>query len=269
VERDHTTTRERAVLLLRATFLPRWEPTAGQALVWLIRGAIVLGVFILIASAVDKTLWDWLGLLIVPAVLAIGGYLFNSAQNRATQRAADLRAQDDALQAYLDHMSDMLTPKKDQSSLSDEHPPNSLKSVARARTVTVLARLDDNLKGYVLRFLYESGLINKDRTVLDLEGVDLRGADLRAITLSGANLYMTDLRGANLRLSDLGGANLSWADLGGVNLTLTDLSGADLSWAQDITPEELDQQAYHLTGATMPNGQKYEDWLESKGRGEE
>jgi uncharacterized protein YjbI with pentapeptide repeats len=85
---------------------------------------------------------------------------------------------------------------------------------------------------------------------------------------------MTDLRGANLRLSDLGGANLSWADLGGAdlggaNLTLTNLSGADLRWAQDITLEELDQQAYPLTGATMPNGQKYEEWLKSKGGGED
>jgi hypothetical protein len=50
-------------------------------LVWALRGAVVLGVAVLIASAFDKSLWDWLGLLIVPVVLAIGGYLFNSSQN--------------------------------------------------------------------------------------------------------------------------------------------------------------------------------------------
>src|SRR5215207_3399094 len=55
-----------------------------------------------------KTLWDWLDLLIVPAVLAIGGYLFNNSQNQRTRRATEQRAQNDALQAYLDHMSEML-----------------------------------------------------------------------------------------------------------------------------------------------------------------
>lgn len=81
-----------------------------------------------------KALWDWLDLLIVPVVLAMGGYLFNSSQNRATQRVAERRAQDDALEAYLDDMSDMLTPKKDQPSQSDQRPPDRLRSVARART---------------------------------------------------------------------------------------------------------------------------------------
>jgi hypothetical protein len=33
--------------------------------------------------------------------------------------------------------------------------------------------------------------------------------------------------------------------------------------------EELDQQAFSIKGATMPNGKKYEDWLKAKAaRGE-
>jgi len=85
-----------------------------------------------------RTLWDWLQLLIIPAVLA-GGLWFNQQQRTQELQTADKRVQDDALQAYLDHMSDMLTPKKDQPSLADERPPKSLRSVARARTITVLA----------------------------------------------------------------------------------------------------------------------------------
>jgi uncharacterized protein YjbI with pentapeptide repeats len=45
-----------------------------------------------------------------------------------------------------------------------------------------------------------------------------------------------------------------------------DLSGADLSHAylKDATvKEEQLEQAECLEGATMPNGQKYEDWLKS------
>jgi hypothetical protein len=70
-----------------------------------------------------KTLWDWLKLLVVPAVLAVGGYLFTRSENRATQAAAERRAQEDALQAYLDSMSQMLVPNNDQPTLSDKiHP---------------------------------------------------------------------------------------------------------------------------------------------------
>src|SRR3712207_3248037 len=41
-----------------------------------------------------RTLWDWLGLRIIPAVLAVGGCLFTRSENRATQAAAERRAQD-------------------------------------------------------------------------------------------------------------------------------------------------------------------------------
>ena len=52
-------------------------------------------------------------------------------------------------------------------------------------------------------------------------------------------------------------------------MTHADLRGANLSEALGITNEELEQQAASLEGATMPNGQKYEDWLKSKGRRED
>src|SRR5215213_8284559 len=70
-----------------------------------------------------KTLWDWLDLLIVPIVLAIGGYLFTRSESQRTQEAADQqrtldreladeRRQDDMLQAYLDGMSELLSDEK-------------------------------------------------------------------------------------------------------------------------------------------------------------
>jgi hypothetical protein len=54
-----------------------------------------------------------------------------------------------------------------------------------------------------------------------------------------------------------------------VDLTGADLSRANLSDADGITNEVLAQQAKSLKDATMPNGQKYEDWLKSKDRGED
>ena len=57
-------------------------------------------------------------------------------------------------------------------------------------------------------------------------------------------------------------ANLEGANLEGADLTVVHLEGAE------VTQERLDQ-AQFLEGATMPNGQKYEDWLKSKGGGED
>jgi uncharacterized protein YjbI with pentapeptide repeats len=65
----------------------------------------------------------------------------------------------------------------------------------------------------------------------------------------------------------LGKADLFAADLREANLDGADVSWADLSSAT-VTQEQLDQ-VKPLEGATMPNGQKYEDWLKDKvGRGE-
>jgi hypothetical protein len=44
---------------------------------------------------------------------------------------------------------------------------------------------------------------------------------------------------------------------------------ANLSGAEGITNEKLERDAESLDYATMPNGQKYEDWLKSKNREED
>jgi hypothetical protein len=48
----------------------------------------------------------------------------------------------------------------------------------------------------------------------------------------------------------------------------TNLTEADLTYAMGVTNEELQQQAASPEGATMSDGQKYEEWVESKGRGQ-
>jgi hypothetical protein len=171
VEREPQTTRERAMLLLRATLVPGWLPTSGgQRLVWTIRLAILLGGLLLLGSAVDKPLWSWLQLLIVPAALAIGVAWLNWAQRKREREAEeaqqereriveearrareleveDQRAQDAALQAYLSHMSQLLTDK-DRPLLS-VRPNDERRVLARARTLTLLAGLKGDNKWRVL-----------------------------------------------------------------------------------------------------------------------
>src|SRR5215207_11709602 len=113
MEQEPKTPRER-VQDLTSLLVPDWRPTSQQVL-WSIRivfaFVIVLGVLTLVGRLFDVTLWQWLDLLIIPAVLAVGGYLFTQSENRATREAQEQRTMDEALQAYLDKMGEMLVDK--------------------------------------------------------------------------------------------------------------------------------------------------------------
>jgi hypothetical protein len=54
------------------------------------------------------TLYNWLQLLIIPAVLAVGGYWYNYATSRNERGIALDNQYETALQAYIDHMSALL-----------------------------------------------------------------------------------------------------------------------------------------------------------------
>ena len=169
-----------------------------------------------------KNLWDWLQLLIIPAVLAVGGYLFNYTTSRTEREVASAKQREDALQAYIDSMSALLLERdlrKKVVEVDDE-----VRNLARVRTLTTLARLDATRKRTLLQFLYESGLLKVVKPkrdlggIIDLRGANLRGVDLRAADLGKVFLKGADLRGANLRGADLRGADLGEAMLEGANL---------------------------------------------------
>jgi len=220
-----------------------------------------LTIAILIGYRYDITLWDWAKLLIVPAVIAGGGLWFNAQQRERELQIANQRLQDEALQAYLDQVSHMLTDT--EKPLHRAQPGDYMTTVARARTLTVLSRLENVRKASVLRFLYESGLINKTHRVLDLREADLSGADLSEANPPSANLTKLT-KGEDPRASrevqilrpdftrteaeerakkllyanldylgkaKLHGAKLSGADLSETNLLSANLSRADLSEA--------------------------------------
>jgi uncharacterized protein YjbI with pentapeptide repeats len=126
--------------------------------------------------------------------------------------------------------------------------------------------------------LTQAWLNGADLSAAHLEGTDLsgahlgeanlKGAYLQGAKLSGAYLYDTDLRGADLSgvdLSDAEGRFESGARMIRTRLDGAHLDGADLTNAR-VTEEQL-REIESLEGATMPDGQKYEDWIKSKGRG--
>jgi uncharacterized protein YjbI with pentapeptide repeats len=277
-----------------------------------------------------QTVWDWLHLLsalAIPVVLAAAGLWFTAQQDQrqvaienqraeAERELAQQRAQDEALQAYLDQMDNLLLEKNLRESAED----SEVRTLARARTVTLLRRLDSTRNRDILQFLREARLtpspeiynptlgplggskisiVRLDYTDLseanlrganldsfnlrgtDLSGADLRGAylawtkldetNLKGAKLQGANLSGdTSLRNTNLKGASLQGANLSGeVDLSNANLESVNLEGANLEGAEGVTDQQL-AAAKSLEGATMPNGQNYEDWLKDKeGNGED
>jgi hypothetical protein len=244
---------------------PREQP-AERLVAWSVVCLALFTIAVYIGYRYDITLWDWLKLLVVPVVIAGVGIWFNRQQRERELEIAERRTQDEALQAYLDVMSQLLTDEK--RPLRRAQIGDSLSSVARARTLTVLPRLDGGRKGRVVQFLYEAGLIAKGRPILDLLRADLRGADLngaglRGADLNGAHLSGADLRGADLKWADLSFADLSGADLRRVDLLNAVLSGtvlrgadlrrASLRGAQGWTVEQL-RAAKSLEEATMPDG---------------
>jgi len=249
-----------------------------------------------------KSLWDWLQLFIVPVVLAIAGFWLNQMQKEREQKAIEERAKiereiavdyqrEAALQAYINNISELLLEKhlgklaEDGTSTGDgisilEY--EQVREIARVRTLTVLPRLDKDRKRSVVQFLHESGLINRDKSIVELREADLSEAclyvanqsnkslwiaRLSGADLSEAKLYRADLRNADLSEADLSEADLSEAklyradlrnaDLSKADLSKADLSKADLSKADlrgaTVTIEQL-QKAKSLEAATMPDG---------------
>jgi uncharacterized protein YjbI with pentapeptide repeats len=217
-----------------------------------------------------KTLWDWLDLLIITVVLALGGYLFNWSQNKATRGSTKERARHEALQAYLAKMSELLINGKLHEK-DDQYDPTRI--TARAQTLAVLRQLDGEGKKNVLLFLREARLINRFNTydpkhkfkvLYHAHYVGLRDADLREADLERAQLISTSgkepisLQGANLKDAKLSGARLSGADLRGADLGGADLGGAKLEEAdlgEDIVPDAVleppERRKANLTGANL------------------
>src|SRR5215213_1104983 len=187
----------------------------------------------------EKTLWDWLQLLsalAIPVVLAVAGFWFAAWQGERQQAiedqranverdVEDQRAQDTALQAYLDQMTELILEKN----LRDSKEESEVRTLARARTLTVLGRLGPDRKRSVLQFLYESTLVQQSNPIVDLENANLSEATLRGANLSDATLAYATLVYANLNYASLNQANLRGAELSDANLNETDLRGAKLS----------------------------------------
>src|SRR5918999_2959737 len=164
-----------------------------------------------------KTLWDLMGLLIVPLVILGATWVLNYFEGEREEKRADAlqkiendRVQHSVLQSYIKDMTELLL----HEGLAASKPEQPIRDIARSSTLTAIRQLDGSRKGILLQFLAESNLIN--------------GSSLDPIvSMSGANLSDADLTFATLNNADLSGANLSDAYLIGANLSDATLWGTD------------------------------------------
>jgi uncharacterized protein YjbI with pentapeptide repeats len=244
------------------------------------------------------TLREWLpivGALLVSVVIALGiwgiTWQLEKLENQraeAERELAEQRAQDEALQAYLDQMSQLILDRKllEVEQGDPVHAPGDpVHTLAQASTSTAILRLDAKHNESVTHFLINSDLSvrSEDSARLlrgstlshaelsgahlpnaDLGDVELSGADLSNALLLNANLIGTDLSGADLSNAlldnadlvahlpnaDLSGASLIGADLSDANLFSADLSDANLIGA-DLSRSVLDNA--NLSGAVLDN----------------
>src|SRR4030067_3135332 len=143
-----------------------------------------------------KTFWDVLDLIIIPLVLAVGAYLFNRSEKANERKIADDRQKEQALQNYLDKITELMLEK---SLLEKKDTPDEpVVEAAQLRTITTLQTLDLNRKNILLQFLQDSNLADFVLRGASLQQADLSGADLITVNLSEAYLKGTKLSGAIL-----------------------------------------------------------------------
>jgi uncharacterized protein YjbI with pentapeptide repeats len=226
-------------------------------------------------SGSGKSLWDWLQLLLVPIILIAGiGWLsfqFSQAnlqlsrqQHDTDLQIANAQQQATILASYESSISDLML----HDGLRTSQPNSTVQLVANVETATALRQLAATGKGSLLRFLYETALINNDTHVINLsqldahntnlDNIDLRdtylfGLDMHGSDMQNVNLSYATLNYVNLTHANLAGADLHGSDMRDINLTGANLSGANLKDVTELTSAQL-ATAKSLIGATMPNG---------------
>jgi uncharacterized membrane protein len=171
-----------------------------------------------------KKFWDYLDLLIVPTAIAIGVAVINWMQSRRERQAEEAqrvreqqmedlqrereleverqRAMDAAMETYLDKMEALVFDRWFEALNRGGGELPLLVQLIRARTLTVLERLDESRKRAIMRFLAETRLIHKGveglAVRLDLHDADFSDADLTRMSLTDQNLSGARLTNAKL-----------------------------------------------------------------------
>ena len=145
----------------------------------------------------EKTLWDWLSLLIVPGVLTTIGFQFSSLNSAADRINAQRTMRSERYSKYLELIrdyvisDDLAGPGKETQLQTSDAKGRRLGCILSAQSpkailvqnltdatlsqISLLATKEDRYldeKGMTLRFLYKLGLLSKERAIINPEGFD-------------------------------------------------------------------------------------------------
>ena len=202
----------------------------------------------------EKTAWNWLDLLVAPVIIAVIAGILTSIpfcqQNKILKQgeeAEENRNQQALLIKYLDDISKLVEGKL--LTLNDDKSSETQRTIARARTLSVLRALDSDRKGELIQFLSAAQLIEGDKPIIVLNQANLKVANLEGANLWGVNLWNADLENANLedailsfarlKRANLENANLEGAILWNANLSYANLEGANLKITRELNPAEV------------------------------
>lgn len=170
-----------------------------------------------------KTLWDWMNLLIVPLVIAIGVWYLNKTEKNTEQKIAQDSLQEERLQKYFDQMTSLLL----NNQLRQSNPDSEARSIARSISLSTARGLDSERKKILIKFIYESKLIDLAH-VVDLSGIDLSNTNLEHVKLRLSSLPYANFSDSNLTKASFSNSNLKRAIFRGTQLYRTSFVGADL-----------------------------------------
>lgn len=215
-----------------------------------------------------KTLWDvfllsgTLGTLAVPFLLL---YLGDQLQKK-DKEIANVNLREEALQSYLDRVSEVLINNNVRSLELDSSLLKLIMDIVRTRTLTILRSLDKDgeRKGNVIRFLVGaeliSGYLKLDLSFANLKGAKLSNVDLSRACLSNADLSNADLSNADLDNADLIEANLGNADLSEAHLTSAKFYKAKLGKAKLRSADLAHANLKEAEGLTLEQVKSAKDW---------
>ncbi len=208
---------------------------------------LVMTLLFLLQSIVDSPVWNVLELLLIPLALALGIWWLNKkekenereiveSREKIEREIARTKQQEVILEAYFDRMTHLLL---DQDLRNSDYE-DEVRGIAQARTITTLARLDNENKSKVIVFLCVSGLLKSPPIVslkkanlrkIDLSGENLHGSQLIECDFSEAIFENTTLSSANLSGSNFKNARMKGAYLKDTNLTNCNFTNTDLERA--------------------------------------
>jgi len=176
---------------------------------------VVLGIRFVAMQNRSLALLNWLNLFLIPLVLIVAAVWLTQAWRRTQFEIARQRDERAMIEAYYDRLTSLLLERNLRQADSDDEVARA----ARAHTLTLLRELDGRARGQVLRFLYESALLNADHPAVDLQSAQLSAIDLARVQMAGVNLRNVDLREAQLIEAIMPASDLRQAHLQGADLT--------------------------------------------------